>query len=124
MNSQALKGTVPGGAISGTTANSSKLQRALIPTSHYSDLGRGYTAVAYLISGILFWGGAGYLLDGAIGTSPWFTAIGALVGNFAGIYLLYLRMGREVQSENKKLFGTKDLPSATHPRHKDNPNAA
>ena len=96
MNSQSLE--------SGTPPRSSRLQRALIPTSHWADLGQGWTAVAYLISGIIFWGGAGFLADAALSTKPWFTVIGALIGNFAGVYLVYLRTARQVAPETKRLF--------------------
>lgn len=47
-----------------------------------------------LIAAMLFWGGAGYLIDGWLGTSPWFTMFGALLGNAAGLYLIYLRSQR------------------------------
>ncbi len=47
-----------------------------------------------LIAAVLFWGGAGYLLDGWLGSMPWFTALGALLGNAAGLYLIYLRSQR------------------------------
>lgn len=51
----------------------------------------GWSAVSYLIGGIVVWGGAGYVLDRLLPTRPVLTIIGVLVGNAAGIYLLYLR---------------------------------
>jgi F0F1-type ATP synthase assembly protein I len=47
-----------------------------------------------LISAILVWAGIGWLVDRWLGTAPWFVAIGALVGNAAGIYLVWLRSSR------------------------------
>ncbi len=47
-----------------------------------------------LIAAVLFWGGAGYLVDGWLGSMPWFTVFGALLGNVAGLYLIYLRSER------------------------------
>lgn len=47
-----------------------------------------------LLAAVLFWGGVGYLLDGWLGTSSWFTVFGALLGNVAGLYLIYLRSQR------------------------------
>jgi len=47
-----------------------------------------------LIVAVLFWGGIGYLVDGWLGSTPWFTAFGALLGNVAGVYLIYLRSQR------------------------------
>jgi ATP synthase protein I len=44
-----------------------------------------------LISATLTWAGAGWLLDRWLGTEPWFLAIGALLGNAAGLYLVWLR---------------------------------
>jgi F0F1-type ATP synthase assembly protein I len=47
-----------------------------------------------LISATLLWAGIGWFIDGRLGTAPWFLAIGALVGNLAGVYLIWLRGGR------------------------------
>jgi len=44
-----------------------------------------------LISATLTWAGVGWLLDRWLGTEPWFLAIGALLGNAAGLYLVWLR---------------------------------
>jgi len=50
-----------------------------------------------LISATLTWAGIGWLVDRWLGTAPWFLAVGALVGNAAGIYLVWLR-GRRLDS--------------------------
>jgi F0F1-type ATP synthase assembly protein I len=44
-----------------------------------------------LIAATLTWAGLGWLIDRWLDTAPWFLAIGALVGNAAGIYLIWLR---------------------------------
>lgn len=53
-----------------------------------------WTIFAYLLSGLLFWGGAGYLADRWFDTS-YFTLIGLLIGLGASLYLVWLRYGRE-----------------------------
>lgn len=47
-----------------------------------------------LLVAICFWAGMGAFIDRWLGTGHWFLAVGALVGNFAGIYLIWLRSGR------------------------------
>jgi ATP synthase protein I len=47
-----------------------------------------------LVAAVLTWSGIGWLVDRWLGTEPWFLAVGALVGNAAGIYLIWLRSGR------------------------------
>ncbi len=50
-----------------------------------------WSAVSYLISGVVLWGGVGMWLDATLGTRPVLTIVGALLGNAAGIYLVYRR---------------------------------
>lgn len=47
-----------------------------------------------LVAGILVWAGIGYLVDRWLGTGPWLLALGALVGNAAGLYLVWLHSAR------------------------------
>jgi len=47
-----------------------------------------------LITATLTWAGIGWLVDRWLGTEPWFLAIGTLLGNAAGIYLVWLRAAR------------------------------
>jgi F0F1-type ATP synthase assembly protein I len=54
----------------------------------------GWAISGTLLSGILVWGGIGWLIDWLAGTTKVFTAIGMLVGAGLGIYLVYLRYGR------------------------------
>jgi F0F1-type ATP synthase assembly protein I len=46
------------------------------------------------------------LIDRWLGTPPWFLVIGALVGNVAGIYLIWLRAGRMDAAEDAMTGGT------------------
>ncbi len=47
-----------------------------------------------LVVAVVLWGGIGWWVDGRLGTGAWFTVIGALIGNAAGIYLVWLRAQR------------------------------
>lgn len=49
--------------------------------------------VAYLLSGMLLWGGAGWLLDRWLGITL-FLPIGLLFGTGLALYLVYVRYGR------------------------------
>lgn len=70
----------------------SHAQRAARPqASAWSGMGEAWTYLSTLFSGVAVWGGIGYGLDRWLGTDPVLFVIGALLGNFAGIYLIYLR---------------------------------
>jgi len=56
-----------------------------------------------LVAAILTWGAIGWFIDDRFGTGPWGIAIGALIGNAAGLYLVFLR--------GNSMEGFKDLPS-------------
>jgi F0F1-type ATP synthase assembly protein I len=59
------------------------------------DAGAGWTALAYLISGMLVWGGVGWALDrwwlhsGGIAI-----AVGLVLGMAGAVYLIARRLGR------------------------------
>lgn len=57
----------------------------------WADLDTGWAMALELLSGILVWGGVGFLLDRWLATSPWLFSVGCVVGNGAGLYLLFLR---------------------------------
>jgi ATP synthase protein I len=61
----------------------------------WSGMGIGWTIASTLLGGILVWGGLGYLVDRLIGTESVFTAIGFVLGAIGGIYVVYLRYGKE-----------------------------
>jgi F0F1-type ATP synthase assembly protein I len=58
-------------------------------------MGTGWTIASTLLGGILVWGGIGYLVDRLVGTESVFTVIGFLLGAIGGIYVVYLRYGKE-----------------------------
>lgn len=58
------------------------------------DEGATWSIFGYLLSGLLFWGGAGYFLDRWLNTR-YFLLGGLLLGVSAAIYLIWLRFGRE-----------------------------
>lgn len=47
--------------------------------------------IATLLSGLVFWGGVGWLVDRWVGFDGVFLGVGLLLGFFAGIYLTWLR---------------------------------
>ncbi len=53
-----------------------------------------YGALGLVISGILFWGGVGYLLSEKF-DNQLFVLVGLLVGMGAGLYLVWFRYGRQ-----------------------------
>lgn len=72
-------------------------------TSHRRGVLRGLDQSSVmgveLITATLTWAGIGWLVDRWLGTEPWFFAIGALLGNAAGIYLIWLRSRRMDEAE-------------------------
>lgn len=72
-----------------------RIPGALFPSGGTPQLLRGLesglSAVSYLVSGILVWGGVGFGLDHLLGTGPVLALVGAVLGNAAGVYLIYLR---------------------------------
>jgi F0F1-type ATP synthase assembly protein I len=63
------------------------------PDDSPSGAGQGWTAVAYLITGILVWGVIGWLVDQWLGSGGVATAIGTVVGAAGGVYLVARRLG-------------------------------
>lgn len=58
-----------------------------------SGAGQGWTAIAYLITGIAVWGFIGWLVDRWLDTGGVATGIGAVVGAAGGVYLTVRRLG-------------------------------
>ncbi|CAM3763739.1 hypothetical protein GCM10009799_43210 [Nocardiopsis rhodophaea] len=48
----------------------------------------GLTIISYLLGGLAFWGGAGWLVDRALGYEALFLPIGLLLGLVGAIYLI------------------------------------
>ena len=52
--------------------------------------GDAWTALSYLLSGVLLWGAIGWGLDALLGTGA-FLPVGLLFGGAASLYLIYIR---------------------------------
>jgi F0F1-type ATP synthase assembly protein I len=52
-----------------------------------------WSIVGYLVSGVGFWGGVGWLLDRWLHTS-FLVLVGLLIGMAAAVYLIYQRFGK------------------------------
>jgi ATP synthase protein I len=61
----------------------------------WGGMSTGIQITAYLLAGLFVWGGVGYLIDWLVGTAKVFTAVGMIVGAAAGVYVVYLRYGRD-----------------------------
>ena len=55
--------------------------------------GDAWTVIAYLLSGLILWGGVGVLADRWLGTA-FLTLVGMLIGGASALYLVYLRFGK------------------------------
>jgi ATP synthase protein I len=62
--------------------------------SAWSGLDEASVMGVELLAATLTWAAIGWGVDRWLGTAPWFLAVGALIGNAAGIYLVWLRSGR------------------------------
>ncbi|WP_028646817.1 hypothetical protein [Nocardiopsis sp. CNT312] len=49
----------------------------------------GTTLVSYLLGGMAFWGGIGWVADRALGFSALFLPVGLIVGFAGAVYLIY-----------------------------------
>jgi ATP synthase protein I len=65
----------------------------LDPDDRTPGAGQGWTAVSYLITGILVWGFIGWLVDQWLETGGIATATGSVVGAAGGVYLIARRLG-------------------------------
>jgi F0F1-type ATP synthase assembly protein I len=61
----------------------------------WSGLGIGWAIVSTLIAGMLALGAVGWLLDTLVGTNHVFLGIGIVLGGAAGVYIVYLRYGKD-----------------------------
>ncbi|MEO3923694.1 AtpZ/AtpI family protein [Micromonosporaceae bacterium B7E4] len=57
------------------------------------EAGEGWTALAYLIGGLVVWGFIGWLVDQWLDTGGLATGIGFLLGGAGGVYLVIRRLG-------------------------------
>lgn len=63
----------------------------------WSGVGDAWAITSTLIAGPVAWGGIGFLLDRWLDFRWLFLPIGMVVGMSAGIYLVYIRYGRDDQ---------------------------
>lgn len=63
------------------------------PEAPPASEGDAWTILSYLLSGLILWGGAGWLLDRWLGTT-FFVLLGMLLGAGSSLYLIYVRYGR------------------------------
>lgn len=63
-----------------------------------------------LMAAILTWGGIGWLADRWLQTGPWLLVLGALLGNAAGLYLIWMR------SQRMDAADARDVEPAGDPR--------
>lgn len=63
------------------------------PHDHVDDATQGWAVVGSLLSGIIVWGGVGWLLDHWLDTQV-FTPVGVIVGAAASIYLVVVKVGK------------------------------
>jgi F0F1-type ATP synthase assembly protein I len=59
----------------------------------HSGMDTGLRVLSILISGLVFYGGLGWVLDNWLHTS-WWLPVGIVVGMAAGVYLVIARYGR------------------------------
>ena len=62
-------------------------------------MGIGWAITSTLIAGMIVMGGFGYLADRLLGTDSIFLSLGVVIGAGLGIYLVYLRHGKEDRDE-------------------------
>lgn len=67
----------------------------------WRGFGDAWTALSTIIAGIAVWGAVGFGLDKLFGTDPVLFVIGVLVGNFAAIYLIYVKALNESKEAPK-----------------------
>lgn len=65
------------------------------PIGPWGGFSTAWAVTATLVAGIGVWGGLGYLADRLLGFRWLFLPIGMIIGVAGGIYLVYVRYGRE-----------------------------
>ncbi|WP_033340182.1 AtpZ/AtpI family protein [Catenuloplanes japonicus] len=63
------------------------------PPEPESGADAGWSAVGYLLGGMIIWGGAGWLVDRWLGLPDVGLLIGLIGGTIAGVYLIVKRLG-------------------------------
>ena len=68
-------------------------QRPDDPSGPPSGAGQGWTALSYVITGIVVWGLIGWLVDSWLDAGGIATGIGVMLGAAGGVYLVVKRLG-------------------------------
>lgn len=63
------------------------------PEAGPASEGDAWTIISYLLTGLIVWGGGGWLLDRWLGTT-YLVLLGMLIGGGSSLYLIYLRYGK------------------------------
>lgn len=67
----------------------------------HRDAATGWIMTADLLSGVLAWGGIGWLLDHWLDTGPWLLAVGIALGFALGTYLVIRRADAGEQGQDR-----------------------
>jgi F0F1-type ATP synthase assembly protein I len=70
------------------------------PNDMWGGMSTGVTISTTLLAGLVVWGGVGWVVDRIAGTGKVFTAIGMLLGAALGIYLIYIKWGKEPRRDD------------------------
>jgi F0F1-type ATP synthase assembly protein I len=84
----------------------------------YVDRDDGWTLAAELLTATFLWGGVGWLLDRWLGSGPVLMAIGFVLGNALGVYLLWVRSHERFTRDHQDLLArrARRTPAAAPPR--------
>lgn len=87
----------------------------------YTGAGDGMAKAVDLVTATAVWGGIGYLIDRWLGTWPIVFAVGTVIGNLTGIYILYRRSIEEgTRASNGAAAGvSRSFPGKARPARGD-----
>ncbi|HZE39195.1 MAG TPA: AtpZ/AtpI family protein [Stackebrandtia sp.] len=68
-------------------------RRSEDPDQNPSGADQGWVAIGYLITGIVVWGGIGWLVDAWLDLGGIAIGIGSVIGVACGVYLIARRLG-------------------------------
>jgi F0F1-type ATP synthase assembly protein I len=65
-------------------------------TNPWSGVSAGWAVTGEMLAGLIAWGGIGYVIDRLVWGEPLvFTPLGMVLGAALGIYLIWLRFGKQ-----------------------------
>lgn len=76
----------------------------------YVDRDDSWTLAAELVTATFLWGGIGWLLDRWLATGPVLMAIGFVLGNALGVYLLWVRSHDRFARDHQELLARRERP--------------